>query len=341
MQKELFKLITIDFGKRLTTFEYNQYIPKLRDYFVDFVLERKSYCNNIERLFKDEFTRNDLIMSTVYYIINNQNVESKSAIDDFLIALNRFFDETVFDIYSNTTLARLKPFASLADEVEIELTKMNVQLKNREAYPPINDLQFEFINSFIKQYETNRLRSYEAKVITKLLLLYGLSFDRISIMKLSDYDSLRRTLRVNYLRTVERYIYLELPYSLAKDFDDYLNVRNQDEMLNSELLFITETNNAITNSVTQDLLNTIKNNYEDYIGAAILGKNPFTQTGLQKYAIINMILEGMNQSVIIDLTGHGEQIFNDCQNIVDESKKLDRNRYINHMVRGIKTFDLI
>lgn len=341
MNSELFKLITLDFGKSLTTFEYNQYIPKLRDYFIGFIIERKSYCNNIETLFKDEFTRNDLVMSTVYYILNNQNVESKSAIDDFLIAINRFFDETVFNIYPNITLSRLKPFVSLAAEVEAELKRTNVQLKEREADPPINDQQFEFIINYIEKYDTNRIRSYQAKVVTKLLLLYGLSFARIAKMKLSDYNSLKRTLKINYQRSIERSIILEISYPLAKDFDDYLNARKQDVNLKSQLLFVTETNNKITNSVTQDLLSSIKDKYDEYMGITIQGKNPFTQTGLQKYAIINMILDGMNQSVIIDLTGFKEDVFNDCQNIVDETKKLDRNRYINHMIRGIKTFDLI
>lgn len=318
MKKKLHELIKTDFGEKLTISERYQYIPKLRDYFIDFILERKSYCNSVETLFKDEFTRNDLIMSAVYYIVNNQNVERKSAIDDFLIALNRFFDETVFDIYPNTTLARLKPFTSLAHEVEREITKKGINLKGREKYPPINDSQFEFINCFIKNYEPKTLTVYEGKVIIKLLLLYGLSFDRISDMKLSDYNSLKRTLKINYKNTIERYIYLELPYSLVTDFDDYLSFRNRDETLNSEFLFITKNNKSITNSVIKTLIDTIKDNYEI---TDTSGRNSFTPTGLQKYAIINMILEGMNQSAIINLTGHCEGIFNDCQNIVDERKE--------------------
>lgn len=47
----------------------------------------------------------------------------------------------------------------------------------------------------------------------------------------------------------------------------------------------------------------------------------------------------MNQSVILDFTGQKENIFNDCQNIIDERKKLNRNRYINHMIRGISVYD--
>ena len=52
-----------------------------------------------------------------------------------------------------------------------------------------------------------------------------------------------------------------------------------------------------------------------------------------------MIEGGMNQSIIMDFTGQGSDIFSDCQNIVDERKHLNRNRYINHMIRGIVSYD--
>ncbi len=44
-------------------------------------------------------------------------------------------------------------------------------------------------------------------------------------------------------------------------------------------------------------------------------------------------------AVIMDLTGQGIDVFSDCQNIVDNRNGFSRNRYINHMIRGIDTYD--
>lgn len=34
-------------------------------------------------------------------------------------------------------------------------------------------------------------------------------------------------------------------------------------------------------------------------------------------------------------------IYKDCQNEVNRTEDLDRNRYINHVIRGISTYDEI
>ena len=52
-----------------------------------------------------------------------------------------------------------------------------------------------------------------------------------------------------------------------------------------------------------------------------------------------MIESGLNQAVIMDLTGQGIDVFSYCQNIVDNRNGCSCNRYINHMIRGIDTYD--
>ena len=52
-----------------------------------------------------------------------------------------------------------------------------------------------------------------------------------------------------------------------------------------------------------------------------------------------MIESGLNQAVIMDLTGQGIDVFSDCQNIDDNRNGFSRNRYITHMIRGIDTSD--
>lgn len=160
------------------------------------------------------------------------------------------------------------------------------------------------------------------------------------MLKIDDYNFNQKTLRIEYKRVMKRSIFLELPYSLSQEISEYLVLRNKNINLKSNLLFITEKNNDIKNSYLTDTLNSIKNKYIE-INGVNSDKNQFTPTGLQKYAVIQMILNGMNQSVIMDFSGQQLGIYNDCQDEVNRIKELDRNRYINHMIRGISTYDEI
>lgn len=83
MRTELLNLIE-EFGKGLTRYQYDQYARKLRDYLVPYL--ENQYCNSdLAMLFTNEFTRNDIINSTIYYVEKNENVQRISAVDDFLI----------------------------------------------------------------------------------------------------------------------------------------------------------------------------------------------------------------------------------------------------------------
>lgn len=112
-----------------------------------------------------------------------------------------------------------------------------------------------------------------------------------------------------------------------------------DQNSTNKSLFVNTKVKTIKHDFATSYLNVIKkkhflsNSYES------LDKNPFTPTGLAKFAIIRMILNNANHSVISDLTGYMTDVLSDCQNKVNELKELKRNRYINHMIRDIQTFD--
>ncbi|TBL77431.1 hypothetical protein [Paenibacillus thalictri] len=110
-----------NFGINLTQYEFNQYIPKLRDYFFPFLLQEKKHVTDAGTLFKFELTRSDIVKSTEYYILKNEKVKSKSAIDDFLTALNCFFEEEIYEKYPNQNLMNIRPFNKLSSEIENRL----------------------------------------------------------------------------------------------------------------------------------------------------------------------------------------------------------------------------
>jgi len=72
----------------------------------------------------------------------------------------------------------------------------------------------------------------------------------------------------------------------------------------------------------KDTLDVIREEYEEIFDKDD-GVNQFTVTGIQKFAIVQMILAGMNQAVIKEFTGQGDDILEDCQRQVNVEKKID------------------
>jgi len=339
VEKELKDLLG-SFGNQLTEAQRNQYIPKLRDYFIRYVLENKKDIKDIESLFKYELTRNDIIKSTKFYVTRNEDVKSKGAIDDFLIALNQFFELEIKEKYFNQNLINLRPFMKLSLEIGYELLNEGVKLKDKESYPAINDNQFNYLIQLIKDDNDNSMTKLQSRIIVKILLLYGFSPGRIISLKVSDFIIEKRSLYINYCENPNRFIKLEIPYSLFNDLLKHSEQRKNTKGF-CDNLFITTTGNEITHSYLKYYLGKVKqdyyykNPYEE-----IEDVNPFTLTGLAKYAIIKMILNGMNQSIIMDLTGFENDVFEYCQEYVNNIKAISKDRYINSKIRSIDTFDI-
>lgn len=335
-----YKLISLidEFGEGLTKYEYNHYVIKLRDYLVPYI-EDKYSNSDIYILFTNEFTRSDIINSTLYYIEENKNVQRISAIDDFLISLNRFFVELVLDKYNNQNIRNLVPFTSLYKEVNETLISKGIKLLNKETYPPIDNEQYLAIIDYLRDYRRTRLQSYQVPIIIKLMLLYGFSFDRIAKLKIDCYDLNRNILQIIDPKDIRHVFNLELPYNLIKDFENMFQFRDKKLGLDSDYLFVTEENNRIQNSVVNKMLDKIRDKFQSDNEITFGDRNPFTTTGLQKYSIIRMILGGINQKIITEFTGQEEDILTDCQLEVNKDNAIERNRYVNHKIRGISTYD--
>lgn len=329
-----------NFGTKLTEAQSNQYIPKLRDYFIPYVLENKQDVTNIESLFKHELTRNDIIKSVKFYITRNENVRSKGAIDDFLISLNQLFEVEINEKYFNQNLINLRPFMQLNSEIENELVNEGIKLKEKEPFPAISDNQFKHLIEIYKNDIVNKMTGLQCRIIVKMLLLYGFKLERIFALKVSDFIVEKRLLKVTYRENPYRFINLELPFSLFSDMTEHSKLRK--DIGGCDSLFVTTTGKEISHAYLKDYLNNAKQDYYVDNPHEDTGEiNPFTPTGLAKYAVIRMILNGMNQSIIMDLTGFENDVFEYCQEHVNNIKAISKDRYINSKIRSIDTFDII
>lgn len=340
MQEKLLEIIN-QFENSLTTiYQKNQHIPKLKTYLVKYLVNK--YQNlDLHMLFTNEFTRKDIIDSTIFYIEENINIRNLSAIDDFLIALNKFFNNIVFKKYNNQNVRNLYPFTSLKDDINKELISRGIKLHKREPYPSIGEDEYNFILEYLKGYSGTRLQSYQLPIVIKLMLLYGFSFDKLADLKKENYNIEKNILKIVNTEDIRQEFLLELPFSFLKEFEILFEFRkNHKRNLNNEFLFLTEENNKINSGTIHDFLDKIKKEFEKVEEIKFeKKKNPFTATGLQKFAIINMILTGVNESIITDLTGQKDEILSYCQLKVSEKNVIHLNRYINSKIRNLHAYD--
>lgn len=313
-----------------------QYIPILRDNFIPYLLSNYQ-CNDLKSLFCDEMTRNGLINSAIYFIEHNENIRRISRLNFYLSSLSSLFNELLFEKYPNPNIQRLYPFTGLVEDICARLNEHGIMLGDSESYPSVSQEQFNHILWYLKSHQPKTIKNKQEHILIKLYLLYGLSPDKVGNLELKSYSPERKTLTIPCSIRKDLHVNVELPYTLSIEISNYIS-----ELLSSSFtsLFKTKTNKNIDSSFLSYTLNKIKvSYYKNKIIDNVL--NPFTPTGLQKYAIIKMIEAGMNQSIIMDFTGQSQDIFNDCQSFMDELNQLNRNRYINHMIRGIETYDQI
>jgi hypothetical protein len=54
-----------------------------------------------------------------------------------------------------------------------------------------------------------------------------------------------------------------------------------------------------------------------------------------------MSLQGINQATIYDVTGVNNDIYQNCQEHVNELLSEDYNRHVNYKIRAIRAYDLL
>lgn len=332
MNEALIQLI-YEYEKYLSFEAAKQYISMLKNYFAPFLMQKYN-CNSLKALFCEEITRKGIIEAITYYVIENENISSKSRLLYYVYCLDGFYSKIIFKKFPNPNIKDIYPFTNLITEVLEILKGKGIVLNEKESCSPIDEEQYSFLMKELKDKSAS-LKSRQEIIITKLWLLYGITAKKISEITVGDYNFERNTLNVRGTKRKDIKITLELPFLLSKEIMEYINIRGLKGT--NEMLFSSSSGKVISSNFLNDFLRIIREKY--CVENDNFFQNQFTPTGLQKYAIIKMIESGMNQAVIMDLTGQGIDVFSDCQNIVDNRNGFSRNRYINHMIRGIDTYD--
>lgn len=328
----------------------NAYLPRIRDYFIPFIREdfisyQSDYIGREKIYFESIFNRESIIKATIYYVLNSMTkgiehgVKKKkiSSISDFLSSFNSFFELVLNDRY-HMNMSSCMPFQEkLANEIKERLVQMGYDLQETKNNPAIRKIEYDFILDYFQNI-VNKISDKQLQVfiIFQLSLLYGLSNKTIVDIKVNDIDLERRTLKIVSKNKLE-HIILELPYKI---FCEIRNHIENNRLVKEELLFYKESKdekNVIDSSFYTDIIDNIQSEFSLKFGCENLESDRFTQYGMVKYAIGNMLDENINVKAIEQVTGRDIKFIMSCTPD-SKSTTIEFNNYVNAKLRNTSTY---
>lgn len=336
-------------NKRIKTAQYDFYLPKIRDYFIPFIrdfIEKNnvSYMGDEERFFNERFSRDEIILATVFYVENcpqkrktsDNKKRSISTILDFLNSFNNFFDLVLSVRFRMRHLYYLKPFQDkLIGEIRDKLHEKGIMIVDVTSYPAIQQKEVDFIISFFKNKKKITEAQRQVWILFQMSLLYGISMGTLGDIMVEDIDLERRKLRIlNKDRTTN--IFLEMPYEMYVLVKKHIDENGLEK---GQRFFYTKrkSEKPVQSSIYSYVMKVIVDEYKKKICDDEVVLRRFTQYGMVRYAIIQMLNANVNIAHIVDLTGVDVEFVMNCRDEdMYESKNL--SDYLNIKLRMIKTF---
>ncbi|WGX74877.1 hypothetical protein QJS64_12145 [Paraclostridium bifermentans] len=179
-----------------------------------------------------------------------------------------------------------------------------------------------YINNEVSKRKYNKVLS---ALCIKLISFTGIVYRKLRQVKISDDIEQFNKICIDGFK-------IYLPENYSKQLKTYIKLRNEileRENKQSEYLFITFEGEQLSKTTST---------VSEFLGI-VTGRRDLA--GIVKYAIKNMILAGINDSIIASLTDAGPNIIKQC---IDDGKYSDKkywNAYIDSRLRNIDIFDLV
>lgn len=280
------------------------------------------------------------ILDSIDFYIKERGINSVSPVKRYVSAIAEFFkfiigngDIDNKEFYNEILLPTIVP-KSYWGRVNEKIAK-DSRLREKDIFDILERSEvtslIENCNTTMAAYCDNAdIKKNYNKVLAalsiKLIALTGIVYRDIRTIKMSSEIIDYNTLNINGFR-------FYLPITFSKQLKDYLKLRKDiltRYEIDQEYLFITFKGEQLP--VQTHLISS-------FLGTCTGRKD---LNGLIKYAIKEMILAGVNDSVIGKFTGAGPDLISQCINEVDvPSGSLNWNRYLDSKLRSIDTFDLL
>lgn len=307
--------------------------------FIDYLKEKRAnYDGTFHDFFENDFSKNDIIQSCVGYVRNSSKAKSVIAIERYLNAMSKLYEECIqkHDC-NNRNLFAILPFGNLKSQVNEKLRDLN--LEEKTSIPPIDETTAEKIVDYLEKEKDNQSIVFKRNsIILRLIILYGFKLEKLKYIKVSDLRYENHILDINNDKDEGNILSLELPYPLVRDISEYIEILKRDTNFKAnQYLFLSSTGKSIDSSCCKETFDKIN---RDNSCCRI------TLVGICKYAIINMIGVGISTEKIKLISGVRNDIINDCErlylkNLRGSEENNSLSREVNQKIRSIPIYDKV
>ena len=279
------------------------------------------------------------------YYVDNQIIKKKEPARKFVIAVGQLMEylfEADSKLINETLRKQLGAPANRVDSYKricndfIESSsleeKESLDALSPEAVKVLNDKCNEAIDKYIStdMFERIAFKNAVSALCIKLILCTGITYNVARTIKISDFDVNSGILTINGYK-------VNLPLNLLSQLKRYITVIKKQEFESTpEYLFFgidgSQWGKATTSSGIPNFLKNqlSQDDLDDEINSGL--------THLVKYAITQLILRGVNDAVISDLTGASHGIIETCHD--PNQKEEDWYSYLNSKLIDTEYFKL-
>ncbi len=307
--------------------------------FYEFVKLNINKTNMEYMFFLNTMDKYSLLQSVEYYV-KAGNLKSRASVDIYYSVLVNFYNFLLKKFgKTNDYFQENKKKAEFKEAFEEKIKELH--LRESEQQEPIDREMAERIlkecDKLIDSVDFERIfkkekgvySNYVSSLMVKFVLLYGLKNDAIRKLKIDDYNAQLNDMIINNYR-------VRLPDGLAMQMKKYKGFRDKfcsQYQIKSTRLFFDEFN------VEKELDNT-----KMFIVLKKVMGNMQAQ-GVAKYAIIQLLREGIPAYIISDFTDYKEDVLSYCQEKVDEERGIslisEKNRILDAALRKNDMFDYL
>lgn len=291
-----------------------------------------SYLFFLNRMDKDK------LLQSVEHYVRAGNLKSRAAVDVYFSVLGNFYK------YLSNKNGKTNDY--FQDNIKKEEFKIEFEKKIKELHLRDSDTQepigremakkiLEECDKLIDSIDIEKLlkkekgvySNYISSLIIKLVLLYGLKNEAIRKLKIRDYNDQLNDLVINNYR-------VRLPDGLAMQMKKYKEIRKsflKKYEIKSDRLFFDD----------YDIEKELDNTKMYIVLKKVMGN--MQAGGVAKYAIIQLLREGIPAYIISDFTNYKEDVLDYCQEQVDAERGLsllsEKSRLLDSALRKNNLFD--
>ncbi len=280
----------------------------------------------------------DSLMQSVEYYVKAGNIKSRAAVDIYYSVLVNFYN-FLLEEYGKTNdyFQESKKKEEFKEAFEQKIKELH--LRESEQQVPIDrEMAIKILKECDKlidaadaekilKREKGVYSNYISSLIVKLVLLYGLKNDAVRKIEIDDYNEQLNDLIINNYR-------VHLPDGLAMQMKKYAEIRRKflDKYnVKSERLFFDDS----------DVKKEMDNTKMFIVLKRVMGN--MQAQGVAKYAIIQLLREGIPAYIISDFTDYKEDVLSYCQEKVDEERGIsllsEKSRILDAALRKNDMFD--